>query len=201
MNDYQTTGPPSPPLTPEQEAKREEHRAMFAELYRRLERPSEAKPRTQAQDQAWRQRANTRRRLRDLRDRLDTLAAKLETMHTEGVGPWGREGETPLCADLWNGRARAPGVAERMDRVRLEAAEGCELSADFLREVEPLFLLCQELRQEAPPVRTPEQERARSLANLSPQVRQRLADAKRRGWRGFDYVDDEATAEHDQFDA
>ena len=113
MNDYQTTGPPRFTPTPEQEAKREEERAIFAELYRRLEQPSEAKPRTRDQDQAWRQRANTRRRLGDLRGRLDTLAAKLEAMHTEGVSPWGREGELPLCADGWNGRARAPGMVER----------------------------------------------------------------------------------------
>ena len=201
MNEYETTGPPKGPRTPEQIAQQEASRELRAAFLERLERPSEARPRTRAQDQAWRARANIRRRLRALAERLDTLADKLEGIHTEGVSPWAPPA-LPLFPELWDSRApRVPGIADRMGRVRREAGQGCELSADFLREVEPLFLLCQELRQEAPPVRTPEQERARNLANLSPQVRQRLAEAKRRAWRRLGYVDDEAATEQDEFNA
>ena len=51
---------------------------------------------------------------------------------------------------------RRPGLAGQFERIRREAAEGCELSQKFLSVWEETFALCERLRHMRPPERTPD---------------------------------------------
>lgn len=142
------------PLNPEERA------AFFAELYEQLaapDQPGKARARTPEQNQRYRERANIRRRLAKLAEALTEVARALEEIHGDrsGLYHWRR---VPLFAEAWEGAPRAPGLAARFERVRAEAAQGCELSARFVEDYEALLLLCDHLRQLRPPKRDPNWE-------------------------------------------
>lgn len=169
---HDTSGPPWALNPEERDRRRAADRAIFEALYAELEKPpAPPKQRTADQDRRYRQRANLRRRLRDLRRALAAAADRLERTHSDRSGAH-YYAPLPLLESQWRGSERAPGLAARFERVRQEAAEGCELSAQFVRDQEPLFLLCEHLRQQRPPARAADWH---PLAALTPAQRHWLA--------------------------
>lgn len=91
-------------------------------------------------------------RLRKLRGDLEGAVEFLERVHSDRSGLW-HYAFLPLAVPKWKGYWNAPGLEERIERVRKEAAGGCELSEAFLREWDEAFRLCDHLRHLRPPPR------------------------------------------------
>lgn len=171
--DNETRSPPWALPSEERERRRAADRALFDAFYAQLERPpTSPKGRTAGQDRRYQQRANLRRRLRELGKALADATDWLERVHSDRSGAH-HYAPLPLLESQWRGSERAPGLAARFERVRRDAAEGCELSAQFVRDQEPLFLLCEHLRQQRPPARARDWD---PLEALTPAQRRWLAD-------------------------
>lgn len=132
--------------------------AVQAEVDRYLhlsEQRARADAKRKPQSPEQKTRALLRSRLRTLGQKIEALADQVEWRQGDrsGHSHWGWMKPPADNSDLRGASPTRPGMLDSWERVEREAAEGCELSAEFVAEFGPMLRLALELRHERPPPR------------------------------------------------